>query len=87
MLFGKAYAAVEDEVGGVGAYQTEYGGEKVAAWSQALTPRENHVDARVTVTTPVSKPGAYLVTATMEKGNTTRILHGSDAFSGSVNRR
>jgi uncharacterized protein YfaS (alpha-2-macroglobulin family) len=54
--------------------ETRYLGEKVAAWDLALTPRPNHVDDRVTVTTPLSKPGAYLVTAQMAGGNKSRVI-------------
>jgi uncharacterized protein YfaS (alpha-2-macroglobulin family) len=54
--------------------QNQYLGEKVAAWEMELTPRPNHVDARVTVTTPIAKAGAYLVTATMADGNVSRII-------------
>ena len=39
-----------------------------------LKPRENHFDKRVTVTTPLQKPGAYLVTAKMSGGNTNFII-------------
>jgi uncharacterized protein YfaS (alpha-2-macroglobulin family) len=51
-----------------------YVGEKVAAWDMDLKPQPNHVDDRVTVTTPLLKPGAYLLTAKMAGGNTSRIL-------------
>ena len=53
---------------------TRYLGEKVATWSLDLKPRPEHVDARVTVTTPMHKPGAYLVEAKMENGNVSRII-------------
>jgi uncharacterized protein YfaS (alpha-2-macroglobulin family) len=52
----------------------KYVGEKVAAWDMDLKPRPEHVDGRVTVTTPLLKPGAYLLTAKMAGGNTSRIL-------------
>ena len=39
-----------------------------------LKPRENHFDRRVTVTTPLSKAGAYLVEAKMKDGNTNFIV-------------
>jgi uncharacterized protein YfaS (alpha-2-macroglobulin family) len=54
--------------------ETQYLGEKVASWNRALKPRPGHVDDRVTVTTPLEKPGAYLLTAKMDNGNTTRVL-------------
>ena len=39
-----------------------------------LSRGENHFDKRVTVTTPLQKPGAYLVTAKMAGGNTSSIV-------------
>jgi uncharacterized protein YfaS (alpha-2-macroglobulin family) len=54
--------------------EAKYKGAKVAGWAQDLKPRPAHVDDRITVTTPLDKPGAYLLTARMEKGNTSRIL-------------
>jgi uncharacterized protein YfaS (alpha-2-macroglobulin family) len=54
--------------------ENRYLGEKVAAWDVELTPRPNHVDDRITVTTPMQKPGAYLLTAKMEGGNVSRII-------------
>jgi uncharacterized protein YfaS (alpha-2-macroglobulin family) len=54
--------------------ENRYLGAKVAAWDMALAPRDNHVDDRVTVTTPLTKPGAYLLTAHMASGNTSRII-------------
>ncbi|MCI0684580.1 MAG: MG2 domain-containing protein [Gemmataceae bacterium] len=54
--------------------QNQYLGEKVATWDLDVKPRPGHVDARVTVTTPMSKAGAYLVSATMAGGNVSRII-------------
>src|SRR5438105_6997896 len=54
--------------------EQQYLGAKAAAWNLDLKPRPNHVDDRVTVTTPLQKPGAYLVTAMMANGNTSRIV-------------
>ena len=54
--------------------QTQYVGNAVATWKLALEPRENHLDKRVTVATPLQKPGAYLVTAKMAGGNTSLII-------------
>src|SRR5262249_36868645 len=54
--------------------QQQYLGDKVAAWDLDLKPRPAHVDERVTVTTPMDKPGAYLLTAKMQGGNVSRIL-------------
>ena len=54
--------------------QDQYIGEKVAEWSLDLNPRPQHFDRRITVTTPLQKAGAYLVTAKMADGNTSRII-------------
>ncbi len=56
------------------AGQSQYLGDKVASWSLELKPRSGHVDERVTVTTPLKKPGAYLLTAKMAGGNESRII-------------
>ncbi len=54
--------------------QRQYLGDKVAAWNLELKPPPDHVDARVRVEMPLDKAGAYLVTATMQGGNVSRIL-------------
>jgi uncharacterized protein YfaS (alpha-2-macroglobulin family) len=54
--------------------QQQYIGDKVANWDLELKPRAAHVDDRVTVTTPLTKAGAYLLTAKMEDGNLSRII-------------
>ncbi len=54
--------------------ETGYLGEKAAGWDMDLKPRPNHVDERVTVTTPLLKPGAYLLTAKMADGNISRVI-------------
>ncbi len=54
--------------------QEKYLGEEVARWSLDLDPLEKHFDQRITVTTPLQKSGAYLLTSTMADGNTTRII-------------
>ncbi|MGH7172674.1 MAG: MG2 domain-containing protein, partial [Gemmataceae bacterium] len=54
--------------------QQQYLGDKVAAWNVDLKPRPAHVDERITVATPMDKAGAYLVTATMQGGNVSRII-------------
>jgi uncharacterized protein YfaS (alpha-2-macroglobulin family) len=51
-----------------------YLGDKVASWDVELKPRPGHVDDLATVTTPLQKPGAYLVTARMAGGNLSRII-------------
>ena len=54
--------------------QAQYTGAKVAEWSLDLKPRANHVDDRVTVTSPLQKAGAYLVEAKMTDGNVSRMV-------------
>jgi len=54
--------------------ERQYVGREVARWTLGLAPRPDHFDKRVTVTTPLSKPGAYLLTATMADGNTSQIV-------------
>lgn len=54
--------------------ETKYLGKRVANWTVALKPRPNHVDDRITVTTPLQQPGAYLVRAKMNDGNTSQII-------------
>ncbi len=54
--------------------QTQYLGKKVATWEQELKPAPSHVDELVTVETPLDRPGAYLLTATMADGNVSRII-------------
>ncbi|MBN1851277.1 MAG: alpha-2-macroglobulin [Pirellulales bacterium] len=54
--------------------QKKYIGSEVARWSLDLTPRPDHFDERITVTTPLQKAGAYFVTAKMAGGNTSHIV-------------
>ncbi len=54
--------------------EDKYLGEEVARWSLDLQPRENHFDKRITVTTPLQEPGAYLLTSKMADGNSTSIV-------------
>ena len=54
--------------------QKKYAGEEVARWSLDLEPRDGHFDRRITVTTPLQKPGAYLLTSKMADGNTTSVV-------------
>ncbi|MCK9266340.1 MG2 domain-containing protein [bacterium] len=51
--------------------QKEYIGKQVASWELKLQPKEKHFDKVITVTTPLQKSGAYLLTAKMEDGNTS----------------
>jgi len=52
----------------------KYVGDTVATWNMPLTPPSGHFDERVTVTTPLQKPGAYWVTARVAGGNTTHVV-------------
>ena len=54
--------------------EQKYLGDKVADWSLDLDPRSEHFDRRITVTTPLTKAGAYLVVGKMADGNTSRII-------------
>lgn len=54
--------------------QKQYQGDKVAGWDLTLKPRAEHWDDRVTIQTPLQKPGAYLVTGTLDKGNISRAV-------------
>jgi hypothetical protein len=58
----------------VGENHAKYIGDSVVKWSEDLKPRDGHVDARITITAPMTKPGAYLVTAKMKDGNTSRVI-------------
>ena len=55
-------------------YQQQYVGPQVAAWELELRPRANHFDHRITVSTPLQKGGAYLLTANVGGGNTSKII-------------
>ena len=65
-----------EDIGGRLVRQNEgkYLAAKAAAWDLALEPKADHWDRRITVQTPLAKPGAYLLTATMADGNTTRVV-------------
>ncbi|MEX2176034.1 MAG: MG2 domain-containing protein [Pirellulaceae bacterium] len=54
--------------------ETKYVGAEVAKWELDLEPRDNHFDRRITVSTPLQKAGAYLVTATLADGNVSKIV-------------
>jgi alpha-2-macroglobulin len=54
--------------------ENQYLGALAAEWDLDLTPREGHFDRRVTVTTPLKQSGAYLVTAKLADGNTSRVI-------------
>jgi len=54
--------------------EAKYVGKTVASWDLDLEPRPAHFDKRITVTTPLQKAGAYLLTAKMDDGNLSRIV-------------
>ena len=54
--------------------QEKYLGEEAARWNLNLEPLDGHFDRRITVTTPLQEPGAYLVTSKMADGNETSIV-------------
>ncbi|MEI6969930.1 MAG: MG2 domain-containing protein [bacterium] len=54
--------------------QSRYVEKKVAEWDLDLKPRPMHFDRRITVPTPLKKAGAYLLTAKMADGNTSKIV-------------
>ena len=54
--------------------QEQYVGKQVAQWDLDLQPRDKHFDRRITVTTPLQKAGAYLLTAKLADGNTCQIV-------------
>jgi uncharacterized protein YfaS (alpha-2-macroglobulin family) len=54
--------------------QTKYVGAEVAKWQLDLAPPEKHFDKRITVTTPLQKAGAYLLTAKVADGNESKIV-------------
>jgi uncharacterized protein YfaS (alpha-2-macroglobulin family) len=54
--------------------EAKYLGKRVAQWDMTLEPRDKHFDKRVSVKAPLTKGGCYLVTASMEGGNDTRIV-------------
>jgi len=54
--------------------QKRYIGERVAQWKMIVNPRRNHFDKRVTISTPLQEPGAYLLKAKMHEGNTSYVI-------------
>ncbi|HSG71512.1 MAG TPA: MG2 domain-containing protein, partial [Planctomycetaceae bacterium] len=54
--------------------EAKYIKEQVAAWNVALKPLPEHKDDLLMVTPPLENGGAYLVEASIEGGNTTRII-------------
>lgn len=54
--------------------QQKYLGEEVARWTVDLKPRDNHWDKLERISTPLTKAGAYFVTAKMKGGNEHRVI-------------
>ncbi|MBN1558213.1 MAG: alpha-2-macroglobulin [Lentisphaerae bacterium] len=54
--------------------ETQYRGEQVAGWDLALDPDPRRFDRRITVETPLTEPGAYLLRAALDGGNTVTIV-------------
>lgn len=54
--------------------ETGYLKGRVASWEMELRPRPDHFDKRITVSTPLQRPGAYLVTAKLADGNESKIV-------------
>jgi len=54
--------------------EKNYVGRKVASWDLDLQPRAAHFDKRITITTPLQKAGAYLLTAKIADGNLSRVV-------------
>lgn len=54
--------------------QAKYVGEQVAQWMVELPRAEGHFDSRIELKSPLQTGGAYLVTATVEGGNTSKIV-------------
>jgi uncharacterized protein YfaS (alpha-2-macroglobulin family) len=54
--------------------QKQYLSGKPVNWQIALTPQAAHFDKRITISCPVKKSGAYLLTAKMADGNTSKMI-------------
>jgi len=54
--------------------ETKYVMEEVSSWSVELSPRGRHFDKLIDIRTPLSEPGAYLLTGEMENGNVSKIV-------------
>ena len=58
--------------------QEKYLGKEVARWEMELKPRPKHFDKRVTVATPLQKPGAYLLSAQVSGSPGDTPVHASN---------
>jgi hypothetical protein len=65
-----------DDIGSrlVAGNEQQYLGRAVARWDLDLEPSTGHLDKRITVTTPLQRAGAYLVTGRIDGGNISRIV-------------
>ncbi len=54
--------------------QRRYLKDSIATWAMDLEPRPNHFDRRISVATTLQRPGAYLLVAKMNGGNTSRVV-------------
>ena len=54
--------------------QAKYLKKKVAAWASEIRPRSGHFDKTLRLKTPLSRPGAYLVKASMRGGNKSALV-------------
>ncbi len=54
--------------------QAKYLGAETARWKLPLKSPADHFDALETVTSPLQKPGAYLLTAKVKEGNTANVI-------------
>lgn len=58
----------------VNQQETKYVGEEVARWGVELQPRDGHFDRQQSIASPLQKGGAYLVTAKVNEGNTSKMV-------------
>ena len=65
----------------VNGSRKKYLGEEVARRTHTLKPRAHHWDANASLSVPVTKPGAYLVSAELENGVTNHTVIWIDAIS------
>lgn len=54
--------------------ESRYLGKRVASWGLDLDPLPDHWDRQITVTTPMTKAGAYLLTAKVKDGSESKIV-------------
>ncbi|MEA2011622.1 MAG: MG2 domain-containing protein, partial [Verrucomicrobiota bacterium] len=54
--------------------EKKYLRSKAVKWEKKIIPLKNHFDKQITIKTPIKDAGAYLITAKMQNGNTSRIV-------------